>query len=617
MKEKMTGILRALFPHTLWTRRFLAAWLGAFVTTLAFDVLWSLATNWKGLGFVTAYLFAAVLALLLAMPAVLTRRRWVQVVVLLVYDMWLMANVMYARTYYAVIPPASYALVDNVMQFGDSILASVKWYDFCLPLIAVAAGILMGRRGVRPAMRPYWLTVCVGVAVCAATAWANGGLFGHISYLKSRWNVYSSPAVVYTLPADFVYELFETIEPVDNADIEAAERYLAEHRQIVTVQTQGADSVRPQRDNLVLVIVESLEGWPIGKTVEGQAITPNLDGMLADSATWACLRVQSQAGIGRSIDGQLLISSGLTPTDKFVYSMRYQDSHYPSLAKELHRALGTKSYLLSGDRANAWNQGLVARAFAFDDMRYRTEWDCSESFTHPRNPPDKSLVRQAVDKMRTGDIWPSGQRAFVELITYSSHFPFRIPAEERSIDLKGEYPEHLRGYIEAVNYTDGALGMLVDYLRSRPDWESTMVVIVGDHEGLATARAEALAHPVGGQIVDSGLFVPMIVLNAPVPGRRDAVMGQVDVYSTVLDQMGVRPQWPGLGFSGVSPDKRTTSPALPCLTVDYAAGYPGRPGRVDGLPLTAADSAQVSLIDRQARTGATIIAADMLSGRGL
>lgn len=39
-----------------------------------------------------------------------------------------------------------------------------------------------------------------------------------------------------------------------------------------------------------------------------------------------------------------------------------------------------------------------------------------------------------------------------------------------------------------ANYTDYAIGPFIDYLKSRPDFDETMIVITGDHEGLASDR---------------------------------------------------------------------------------------------------------------------------------
>jgi len=92
--------------------------------------------------------------------------------------------------------------------------------------------------------------------------------------------------------------------------------------------------------------------------------------------------------------------------------------------------------------------------------------------------------------MQRGEIWPEGEKAYVQIVTYTGHNPFKIPEKFKTISFSGNYPEKLTDYLTTVHYTDQALGRLLDYLKSRPDWHRTMVVIVGDHEALASWRHE-------------------------------------------------------------------------------------------------------------------------------
>lgn len=561
MRQTLKGFsLRKLFPTSLWTRQFTIAWAGCFVTILTFDLLWSMATSFRGLGFAATYLFGALLALLMAMPAAISRGRWLMGVGLAVADLLAIANLMYCRTYFGPIPPASYFLAGNVAEFGDAIRHSLRLADLLFPLITFLTLLLMGRcqatareprkRGVRA----YVATLLTGAVACMVCVLPYGGLFRHIYHLKEECYYRATPPVVYTLPLSILADLLESNRPVSEEEIASARQWLKDGESFY------GDSIPPMAykpDNVVMIIVESLEAWPLQKSVEGKEITPCLNRLLADTAsTWFAPRVLSQVGPGRSIDGQLLMTAGLLPMPDYVYSMRFPEQDYPHLAKELRADRGQKSYLLSGDRATTWNQGAVAKSFGIDEVRFRDSWDSSESFGHPRNPSDGSFLRQVVEKMKSGEIWPEGEKALVEVITYSSHFPFTIPEEHRRIKLSDNYPAPLGDYITAINYTDNAVGEFVSYLRSRPDADKTMIVIVGDHEGLASWRGPIRESSSRlASLVDEESFVPMIVLNSPHPGRYDKVMGQVDIYPTILDLAGITaPGFPGLGISALSPD---------------------------------------------------------------
>lgn len=593
------ALWRFLLPSALWRPRFTAAFLGSWLTLLCFDLLWCAVTNYRPLGFTATYLSSATMALIMALPAFLRKGgAAVQFIVLLLVDLFLEANLMYCRTYFEEIPAASYLLAGNVAEFTDSITGSLRLTDLLLPAIAIATWLAMRRRGeATSAWKPYLCTLLTGAALTACFSVPYGGVGKHISSLRNQCYYHSAPPVIYTVSVSLIAGAAESGSAESPENVAFAEEFLDNHARLAAFQP--TDSVR--RRNLVFILVESLESWPIGKELQGESITPNLNKLVAESTTWYCPLVYSQAGSGRSIDGQLLMTTGLYPTHSPVYSMRYFGSTYPSLAKELGHALGADSYLLTGDRANTWNQAPMAEAFGIDKTVYRNEWDCSDHFGHTHNPTDKSLYHQIIGRMRSGEIWPEGAPALVEILTFSTHHPWVIDPDARLVNFKGEGPRHLFEYCTAVNYADAAIADFIDYLRSRSDWAETMVVIVGDHEGLNNSRKEIRGFEEGkyASLVSDEGFVPMIVLNAPVPGRRDAVMGQIDVYSTILDLMGITPVWPGMGFSALDPD-------LP----SYAAGYPVRP-----KPESARVDSIMRLIDAQPRAGATIIAADLLRNR--
>ncbi len=56
--------------------------------------------------------------------------------------------------------------------------------------------------------------------------------------------------------------------------------------------------------------------------------------------------------------------------------------------------------------------------------------------------------------------------------------------------------------------------------------------------------------------MSEGQFTPFIVLNSPVGGRYDKVMGQIDMYPTLLNLMHLDSYgWKGMGQSVFAPGK--------------------------------------------------------------
>jgi phosphoglycerol transferase MdoB-like AlkP superfamily enzyme len=114
--------------------------------------------------------------------------------------------------------------------------------------------------------------------------------------------------------------------------------------------------------------------------------------------------------------------------------------------------------------------------------------------------------------------------------------------------------------------------MFIELIRTHPEFENTLIVITGDHEGLAGMRDELCRDSAGSGIVSEAPFVPFILLNVPPTLRplllqqEDAfersgagmryrkVMGQIDIYPTLLDLLGLTDYtWRGLGRSILDP----------------------------------------------------------------
>lgn len=525
-----------------------------FGKLLYFDVLWCAATTFTPFSRFSTWWCAGLVAAVLALPWVLSRRRWLAVAVLLAADAWLVANLMYARTYYTPIPLESYLMAGNLADFMQSVIDSLRWADALFPASTLAVALWMYRRPKPLAPVPRLRYVAGVSAACLFTFGAIGGTGGFVrSYagLRLSAHLFASGPALYTLAGTLFYDA-NSAEPVfTEAERRRIEGWLAERPAPVT-----GDSL-PVRRNCVVILAESLESWVLEREVEGQRITPWLDSLLRDPATFYAPRVLTQVKGGRSIDAQLLLLAGLLPVNSGTYSVQYPTNRYLTLQKALKERWGTRNYLLTVDKEKTWNQAVIARQFGIDTLLAYADFRLTdEAFGNRKRAGDRSFFRQCQEKMERGEVWPVGEAAFVQCVTYSGHAPFVLPEELKSISFSERIPDLMNRYMTTAHYTDEAIGRFVAYLRSRPDYAETLVVITGDHEGLASYRKDLCATEAGRGVVSDRPFTPFIVLNSPVGGRYEAVMGQVDMYPTLLQLLGLGGYaWTGLGESVLSARK--------------------------------------------------------------
>ncbi len=110
-----------------------------------------------------------------------------------------------------------------------------------------------------------------------------------------------------------------------------------------------------------------------------------------------------------------------------VYSMKYPSVTYPSLNKAMRERYGTRSYIFTCDKPITWNQQAIGRAFGYDSLIDRRAWRMDEMIGNPAKLSDGSFLRQSVELLRQGHIWPEGESRMLTFVTYSGHNPFRLP----------------------------------------------------------------------------------------------------------------------------------------------------------------------------------------------
>lgn len=185
------------------------------------------------------------------------------------------------------------------------------------------------------------------------------------------------------------------------------------------------------------------------------------------------------------------------------------------------------------------------------------DFELTEAFGTHKRTGDGSFFAQCQEKIEKGEIWKEGENAYMQLITYSGHAPFILPEYLREISFSSDIPEKMGNYMITARYTDKAIGKFVEYLKTLPQYKETLIVITGDHEGLASYRAELCESPGGKGIVSDKQFTPFIVVNSPIGMRYDEVMGQIDMYPTLLNLLQLDDYyWTGLGESILNPEKK-------------------------------------------------------------
>ena len=548
------------------TPRYAVWWVALAAVYLWFVLQWCIITDFMPLTRAkSTYVWLFTIPTVFAIPSLLSRRWWVQSLVMLLFIVFLEANLMYCRTYLRQIPLECYAMAGNLQGFGGSVVASLHWGDMVYLIVWSITSLLMATIADKRSTKQPWGMPLALMSVSAL--WLCLVLIKHpmkkrLADLEDWTTGYSIFTPLYTPFGLLIYEALEdnSISPEEESRVfdwlHKHDEHTAEY---AAIARQDSTRVYPLRT--LLVLVESLESWPIGLKVGSSEVTPNLNRLVADSTVYYNPRVLTQVRGGRSIDAQLLYLAGMHPPTTGVFSFKCQHWPYETLATAAAER-GVNSYLYSSDRPITWNGRNIDTAFGIDSIYMNDRLNIAPAEVLAGFFPvtyDGDLVNEFLRLTADNPDWNGNGRALGMMVTLSSHGPFRAyPKEFRLSEIPDGCGEYLTNYLNVIHYVDHCLGTLVDSLQARSGGERTMIAITGDHEAFESRRDELRAEL---QAVDPGQHTPLILINSPFAGRDSTEIGQVDIHAALLDAAGLYGDaaWRGMGLSPWDPRRNSLS----------------------------------------------------------
>jgi len=338
-----------------------------------------------------------------------------------------------------------------------------------------------------------------------------------------------------------IYRFLKTRLPEGMAQLSQAQKEAAladwlrsEHSQ--PAKTAGRLTVA-EGSNLVVIQLESMQEFVIGKSINGQEITPNLNRLLARSLYFN--NYFGETWSGGTSDAEFMSNVSLYPTSVGNAYMDYAGNDYVSLGKVLAKK-GYYTVAMEADQPGFWNMDLMLRSEGFQHILDR------DGFVHDLDIgmglADHSMFRQAADYLEK-----IPQPFYSFQITLSSHYPFLIPEEYRTINIAPYGDKEFGHYLEAVHYTDQALSSFLDRLQANGLLDKSILAIYGDHPAPFTRDNPELRQFLGYGDSEIDYYhwlslqkVPMLI-HLPTEektGIIKTVGGHVDLFPTILGLLG-------------------------------------------------------------------------------
>jgi lipoteichoic acid synthase len=305
--------------------------------------------------------------------------------------------------------------------------------------------------------------------------------------------------------------------------------------------TEHSTFGRAKDRHVFIIQVESLQEFTINQTIDGQEITPNLNGLLKESAYFD--NVYQQIGAGNTSDAEWLMHTSLYPEGMDPTVNIIDGSELPSLARTLQKnGYGTATY--HADDITYWSRDKLYPALGFDYI-----------YTSNEIPNDKEIGFGPADEVLFNYVesqlpqqLKKHQRMYSNIITLTSHTPFEMPEEFEFLNLPDEYEgTYVGNYFQSVRYTDEQIGLFIEHLKKIGIYDESVVLIYGDHSGLHGAPVtekdkDLLKEILGHEYNMNDRFIVPVLFAAPgifTSETHSNLGGQIDLMPTLLNLLGI------------------------------------------------------------------------------
>lgn len=485
---------------------------------------------------------------LFLIPFLLVRKHtWILLVPYLIITLVVWVNVGYSRYYHTYLPTTLYTATENLNGLSRNIVDAIEVSDIFLLFTTVVVFVFFkvtDRKGNIVTHR-YPLYIFLTIFIIYSVKY-----LADVNGYRQFWTQHLTELNDKRSLTDFMKEkfLFERNVSYKNSvfkygiivnscfDItrmgnnkpfpQSLKKYLTTHKANCYIGNK--------KKNCVLILVESLSSYPIGKSLNGVEYTPTLTRLVNNGAIYFN-RMESQTQLGESGDGQFIYMTGILPFKDKVTIENLDNNiliSLPKLFKATHAFSDTRMTIPTNSQN--WGQANMCKKYGIDTLYSHDNYNgIADKWLN-----DEQLFKYAANK----DI-KSDKSFFSIILTSSTHSPWNKRFEDVDIPFPSNFSSELKTYLANVHYMDKWLGWYIETLKAKGIYDDTTIIIVADHK----PNAPKLNIPDLNMCAD----IPFIIVNSPIDiaTPSDERIYQTSVFPTILDLWGVDSDWRGVGYS--------------------------------------------------------------------
>ena len=498
-----------------------------------------------------ACLLDVTILFLLSMLITWKKHKLSLVITFIITLLWSFCNVFYSRFFQQYLSLSSIGQAGNLTDdvVINSMLAGFKPIDVYYPLMLVVFFVVfrkvkqndLGSKSVKSTIFLWLLCLSMGLAVHSIycfhpemtfTYQLRKTIFTPTLYnsLWPNWTVFHKGSFR-TLILDNIGR--DSVLDLSQEQTDMIEKELNDNSQRIIRETLPHNI-----KNVIFIIVESYLASSSDLVIGGKEITPNLNRLKRDSNVYYNGHMHPNVATGESSDGQFIYMTGLLPLRSEITVSKVKHNTLLGLPKLLKKKYPNMNcQMIIPTNPTLWEQQAMSESYGFDVLYSKQDYKREMNEEKSDDLSDEKIFAYA-SKKDQGLTSPF----FLMILSMSMHHPYNSCVEHGFQISDNTIPEKYKNYLTTCHYTDIQIGKYLQHLKEKGIYDNSMIIIVSDHD----AHLKFL--DMEGKIAPD---LPFYIVNGGI-NKEDAWHGecnQLDVYTTILDIMGIESKWRGLGHT--------------------------------------------------------------------
>lgn len=462
---------------------------------------------------------------------------------------WAYANILYSRFFYHYVSLSAIRETGAIMDplVYKSVVTGLSWTDLLLPIIVIVFHVIYRRHlcfvnnincYLRKSLTLFVLLFLLNLVAHLIFCSLDPSL-RYLSYFERRIGMRlfgQNHLLALPIYANFHNGSIKSLTIEAMLESQGNTMLNKEQRSLIEEELRNSlESLTYMENakirNVIIILVESYMSFVTDMTVDGREVTPYLNALKQDTTVYYNGKIHSNITLGESSDGQYILMTGILPLRSVITISKAHRKPLPSLVKSLQTIGINESRMILPTSSSLWRQDDMCKQYGFTYLFASNDFPGK----HEQTLTDKQVFELAEQK----DSVLSKDPFFSMILTATMHQPYNKMVDSSFIVKDVSLQPEMKSYLNLCHYTDKCIGRYLNTLKRKGLYDNSLIIITADHHAHNTEFDN-----------DVSSDIPLFIVNGNI--ESSAYRGhcnQVDIYTTIIDVLGIKDVWPGLGYS--------------------------------------------------------------------